>query len=336
MFNSATIIIIIFLIILILYTFISYRYELAKREFQQEGFKLATKLTLQLKANQFIQPINTEFKKEWQTIITDYVNEFNQINLIARNVNTHKELIDKYSKLCLLPISEDNIKSINNMLDTKLQSNNPIYPLIEKIISKIRIVKCSNEMEMGYPHTHKNIIVFNADYFKNPSITTFIHECIHIDQRLRPEIYNKLYNDWGFVKYQLTNIDGKEFAASIIAHSRSNPDGRDINWLWISPSKQAYWIGAVFISSSPKSIADVENRIYKINNVNAGYNTIEKIGKYEGQTELIHNNAEFKSVFGYITNNNYHPNEIAAELVVNLYKLTNNKSIASKKLLEYI
>jgi sulfur relay (sulfurtransferase) DsrC/TusE family protein len=325
MFNSSKIIIIlIFLIILILYIFISYHYELKMhyKKINKEGFTINK---LKLTSKQFMQPINQEFKKEWKDIIIKYINEFNQINLVARNVNTHKELIDKYSKFCLLPISKDNINSINNMLSNKLIGDNKIIKLIKELLPKIRIVKCSKEMEIGFPHTHKNIIVFSQDYFVNPSITTFIHECIHIDQRINPNKYNDMYSKWGFIKYPISDIQGNDFNANIIPQSRINPDGIDINWLWISPNKNAYWLGAVFTSNNPKSLSSVENRIYKIENVNDGYNTDKKIGKYNGSSELIHNNSEFKSVFGNIINNNYHPNEIAAELAVNYYLKSTKK-----------
>jgi hypothetical protein len=327
---------ILFVLLLILYLYISYKYELKKRQISiKEQFINKIKNSLILKKEQFIQPLNNEFKEEWKNIIIDYVSEFNNINLLARNVKTKDELIQKYNHQCLLYISNDDIKSINTML-SKLNSSNILYPLIKNILPYIRILKCTSILELGFPHTHNNIIIFSEEYFSNPSLTTFIHECIHIDQRLNPNKYNKLYTDWGFVKYSLTDIKGNEFKAEIIPYSRNNPDGRNINWLWISPSNNAYWIGAVFTSDNPSSIADVENRIYKIENINADYNTIKKIGKYKGQTELIHNNKEFVSIFGKIINNNYHPNEIAAELAVNLYNSKNNKSIASKKLLEYI
>ena len=297
-------------------------------------------IKLIIKPSQFLQPINVNVRKEWNEIITDYINEFNPINLKARGVSSHKELIDKYSsQKCLLHISKDNITTINTMLQSELSSNNKIYPLIAKILPHVRIIKCSHDLELGFPHTHRNIIVFSEQYFQNPSITTFIHECIHIDQRLYPDKYLQLYSNWGFVKYNVKLIDNNtdnnadnnannDFK-DIIRRSRNNPDGRDINWLWISPSNQAYWIGAVYNSHNPKSIADVQNKIYKIENVNSGYNTIKKVGKYTGKSSLIHNNSEFVSMFGNIKNNNYHPNEIAAELVVNLFDININNKLDS-------
>lgn len=330
--NTTKLIIYITLIlILALYLFISYRYEQVRKletfvnnsNINSNNFKN----TLIIKSHQFLQPINAEVREEWNEIITEYITEFNPINLKARGVSSHKELIDKYSsQKCLLHISKNNINTINTMLKSEISSNNKIYSLIAKILPQIRIIKCSQDLEIGFPHTHRNIIIFSEQYFHNPSITTFIHECIHIDQRLNPNKYLKLYSNWGFVKYDIkqiknTNSDndtGGDFT-DIIRRSRNNPDGRDINWLWISPLNKAYWIGAVYNSHNPKSIADVENRIYKIENVNSGYNTTEKIGKYTGNSTLIHNNTDFISIFGNLTNNNYHPNEISAELAVKVF-----------------
>jgi hypothetical protein len=330
------------IILIVLYIYISYNYELFKIKKTIESYKTYQYFNnnFTLSKDQFIQHINKEFKKEWKEIISNYINDFNTINLISRNAKTKTELINKYTNLCLLPISQDNINNINNMLITNLKNNNlykkkdikKIIELIIDILPSLRIIKCSQDLELGFPHTHKNIIIFSSEYFANPSFTTFIHECIHIDQRLNPDKYYKIYSEWGFINYPVSQI--KDFT-DIIRKSRNNPDGRDINWLWISPTNKAYWIGAVFKTEYPSSISQVENRIYYINNENDGYNTIKKIGKYLGKSELIHNNIEFKSVFGLLTNNNYHPNEIAAELAVNLYKST-NKSIAIQKLLEYI
>jgi hypothetical protein len=354
--NTTKIVIyIILILILALYIYISYRYEQIKSletfvnnnksnnpENNDNCINGNTNINdnnLIIKANQFLQPINTDIKEEWKEIITKYIAEFNPINLKARGVLSHKELIDKYSsQKCLLHISKDNINSINTMLQSELSSYNKIYPLIAKIIPQIRIIKCSQDLEFGFPHTHRNIIIFSEQYFHNPSITTFIHECIHIDQRLNPSKYLQLYSNWGFVKYDIKKIKNTDDNntngdfTDIIRRSRSNPDGRDINWLWIShTSNQAYWIGAVYNSHNPQSIADVENRIYKIENVNAGYNTIEKIGKYTGSSTLIHENTDFISTFGNIKNNNYHPNEIAAELAVKVFNDDSvNGSISSK------
>lgn len=317
----------IFILILALYLLISYKYEQINK---LETFVNNSRNKLIIKPSQFLQPVNVKVRKEWNEIITDYINEFNPINLKARGVVSHEELIDKYSsQKCLLHISKDNITNINTMLQSELSSNNKIYHLISKILPQIRIIKCSQDLEIGFPHTHRNIIVFSEQYFQNPSIITFIHECIHIDQRLYPDKYLQLYSNWGFVKYNvklIDNADADNDFKDIIRRSRNNPDGRDINWLWISPSNTAYWIGAVYNSHNPKSIADVQNKIYKIENVNSGYNTIKKVGKYTGNSSLIHNNFEFISMFGNIKNNNYHPNEIAAELIVNLFDINiNNK-----------
>jgi hypothetical protein len=329
--------ILLILLLLILYLLISYKYESYKYKTNKTS-KVKSKIEaytsqlsnsqLQIKKSQFLQPFNSNVKIEWEEILTDYISEFNNINLKSRKVKSKQELINKYSHLCLLPISLDNIKSINKMLLTDLQSDNPCYKFIIKILPKIRIIKCDLSLEIGFPHTHKDIIVFSEEYLKSPLIETFIHECVHIDQRLNPNKYLKLYAKWGFIKYPIRKIYGLE---KIISRSRMNPDGRDINWLWISPLNQSYWLGAVFTTSNPDSLTQVENRIYKINNVNNRYNTTEKIGKYiKNTSELIHNNREFNKYFGNIKNNNYHPNEIIAEYITQLY---NNTLLEKEKVL---
>lgn len=321
---------IILILILALYLYISYKYELIKesKKIVKESFSQQLNPDLIITKKQFMQPSNINVKSEWREIITEYIAEFNSVNLASRGVTSQHELINKYTELCLLPISQDNINAINTMLSTQLPQTNPLYSYIKKLIPQLRIIKCSEELEVGFPHTHRNIIVFSENYFTNPSISTFIHECIHIDQRLRPNKYTKLYADWGFVKYPVSDIKSNNFK-EILSKSRNNPDGRDINWLWISPSNQAYWIGAVFTSQTPSSLATVENRIYKIDNINNGYNTNKKIGKYNGQSTLIHQNTEFVSVFGNLTNNNYHPNEISAELAVLIFETGSESEISS-------
>lgn len=93
--------------------------------------------------------------------------------------------------------------------------------------------------------------------------------------------------------------------------NRLNPDGMKLDWIWNINNKY-YLIGALFDSEKPNSLLSVS---YKLKELNKTDNNI-----FNYASNNINNNVGisltssdlFIDYFG-ITNNHYHPNEIAAQ-----------------------
>jgi hypothetical protein len=182
----------------------------------------------------------------------------------------------------------------------------------------VKIAKGTQALEGGMPHTHANIIIMNAEWFKHPQFSTFIHELVHINQREYPDKYRKLFTDLNFRFVKIQGFD------DVMLRSRHNPDTFDpeifdsdlgINkkdWIWYcSDNKRFYWLGAVFRSITPESLNDVEYLAYELSP------SIEpEVFFYNGGIPIsLSKFTEFNKYFAGISNNHYHPNEITAELI---------------------
>ncbi len=262
----------------------------------------------------------------------DYLISMNSANINARQLTT-AGLHNKY-KSSILVISEDEKQSFNNfiqLINTKLDASKESnatrckkfinYILIQKTI----IAKSATWLESGMPHTHQNIIILSQQWFNEITNTTTLtnntkilenggtlsHEIIHILQRIYPEKFKKLYEKWGFI--HASYIDN---FSNIEDHNRINPDGRDIKWIWRTPSASQfvstyYWFGALFRNESPTRLSDVEYVIYPVYEID-GKNKKFKLMENGSIHHQLSDSKEHKTYFN-ITNNHYHPNEIVAE-----------------------
>jgi hypothetical protein len=209
----------------------------------------------------------------------------------------------------------------------KLKKTPIIYNLVKYYIfgdknkNKVIIAKGDTWLEFNMPHTHKEVIILTLEWFNNVvkkykkdyidsvlsnECMTFIHELIHIHQRANIKKYEELYNKWGFIKAtHIHNIN------EYIYMNRLNPDGMKLDWIWNINNKY-YLIGALFDSKKPTSLLSVS---YKLKELNKTDNNIfnyasNNINNITG-ISLISSDL-FMDYFG-ITNNHYHPNEIAAQ-----------------------
>lgn len=247
----------------------------------------------------------------------EYLKQMNTTNKIARHDTTLK-----YNS-SIQEISLEEKEATNNLI-TLINHQASTKPKLKSFLNYCynlsTIAKSQEWLESGMPHTHKQIVILPQSWFNEILNTTtrtntqrissnggtLIHEMTHILQRLYPEKFKTLYtSQWGFKHIEY--IDNFE---NIKARNRENPDGTDILWIWISPSKphQAFWIGAVFNSYKPKALNDVEYLAYPV------YEIIKdrhyKLG--EQPSIQLQNFNEFQHFFN-LTRNNYHPNEIVAE-----------------------
>jgi len=260
----------------------------------------------------------------------------NSINLHAREFIDINKCKNKYKYSLLDTITNEEMLNANTFINLKIsnfyknekltdeneQNNNAIkLKWLLNILNNCQIGKGQSWLEMQMPHTHSNVIIFNTRWFNSLSWGTFIHECVHIDQRIGLGIskYEELYYNWGFIKYNIINVKGMN---DIVMKNRLNPDAVDCNWLWkCKEDNNVYWIGAVFNSITPYNLGDASYIGLKL------YTGINGEYYYNGnEGKNLNNWKEYQNYFG-IFNNHYHPNEIIAEYIsIHL----NNKSYLSQ------
>ena len=214
------------------------------------------------------------------------------------------------------------------------------------IFDNIKISKFQNNIENGFPHTNYNIIFLTdrfisniLSYYNNNNIedaiinvgSIIIHECVHIWQRKNPDDFNDLYiNYWNFIKpkkiYNSEKLDMLK---------RYNPDGVDTKWVFSINNKHIY-ILCIYNDNSTDIGDTMSIGIYiEKNGVNC---IIPKTSKIHN----LNNIKEFTYFFKHLNGNNYHPNEISAELLSIYYlkvmKLSHKKytNIGYKKMLVWL
>lgn len=328
-----------------LYIYISYNYQKKKESFtnSSEISNYNSNNNQIIKTNNFIRGRTPDFLKDWSRILDNYVKNFNTVNLNARNVKSQEELYNKYYPLAGIPISNDLINKIKDYLNNelnelriKLSSQEFLLNYLDKLFkTDFRIVKMSNDMEEGFPHTYENYMFLPERWFRNPSISTFIHELVHISQRENKTQFSKLYKSWQFRKLNYNDIP-HNFTSNILKRNRVNPDGLSSNWFWIADfgSDVSYWIGAIFNDENPASLSDVNNEIYYFKVSSNTNNTATNL-EFSNIHQSILSNKEYTKFFGNIQNNNYHPNEISAEMITEiiLQNSSNEKKTSKAELI---
>lgn len=267
----------------------------------------------------------------------NYISNFNTLNIQMRNFDSKKDLKAFYKNESFINITKEEEEAFRFMILKLLEkiNNKTLYKFITNSLLNITIVKSNNNLEYGMPHTLKKNIIFPESLFSNivnkhnlnlvSSLLeneglTFLHELMHIHQRYNKEKYLNLYKKWGFEKADfIHNYENLKY------RNRHNPDGLNLDWVWKNNNKY-YIINAVF-NKNPTSLIDVsyiakyitknDKNIYSNNN-----DTLIKLNNFDN----------FNKFFG-ITNNHYHPNEIASqyfEYYINIYYLKNQEHINNK------
>ena len=292
----------------------------------------------------------------------EFSDEKNNIGIGKSNKNNTK-LIDKI--IALSKGSDTSNKNNQNNNQVKKLLLNLVQ--VELLNNKTHLAKSQEWLESNMPHTHKNVIILPRKWFSdlvkknnkkldvsalNNEALTLLHELLHIHQRENKHKYNELYKKWGFTQPSYIHNSDDFFRIS-----RNNPDANDFKWVWNNNSLN-YIIGAVFnmnsnmnsnSSSNNINVFDddefKEETIENLNLTNVSYkiHQLESIGEniykinenttqnLDGSSKNIKNNKQFNDYFG-ITNNHYHPNEIASQYlefvfydIVNDSKSLNNK-----------
>lgn len=273
----------------------------------------------------------------------NYIDKMNSINLKARQFSSLAELTIKYMD-ALLPITKKEkaktYKLVNNML-VRLQESDTksVLPkFLKETLAISTIAKSSSWLEGGMPHTHDKTVILPESWFKDVASyfkgidnkiafngSTLMHELVHIHQRVNPDLYYNIYREWGFIK-----VDFMDNMSHILELNRNNPDGLQDKWIWVDRSQKGklnyYWIGAIFKDKNYPVITRVNYFAYKMNKIENTYeNDIKIVRLSENPPIPLSEFDSFNEYFG-ITNNHYHPNEIIAQYIEELYgEVLNNK-----------
>lgn len=254
---------------------------------------------------------------ESKKVIESVVNYdlYNELDRSLRDIGESKS-ITKHYKQNLLDWNNNEIKILQWLCNGILEKTPKKYLFL---FDKIRVAKYNDDVEVGFPHTQQDCIFFTGayinkilPYYNNNDLDNciydiglvVIHECVHIWQRRNKEFFNTLYKKWNFNYYnKIINF------GSIRQNSRYNPDGTDLNWCYKLEN------GREFIP-----IALYKNDSDDIGNVDLVAVYIEKIGSRAiippiKEMEFLKDVNEYNKFFGNVGNNNYHPNELAAEII---------------------
>ncbi len=255
-------------------------------------------------------PSKSEIEKELQ--VSEYFNRFNKIDLDVRNLN-NVNILDTYL---------DNIEELT--IKEKYRINNTIRSILDNLDEKNkklflysnlwRLLKFNN-LENNFPHTHSNMIFLPSHMIESNLLTpqnreTIVHEKVHIYQRFYPQVFRQLYTKyWHFQKRTIKNI------YLIDDISRSNPDGVDNNWVFTYKNINIILIS--LFNDTPQSLGDVTNYgVYLDKNYNI---------RYPLKVKKLNDIKVFKHFFGTMYSNNYHPNELAADVIAkHVFNKSNN------------
>lgn len=246
-----------------------------------------------------------------RTIIdVNYINKLNSKDKIVRNLHKKNNIMDYYYSNITHPdnYKKKKITNLFEIIDTNIKKNNKYKKCLEIYFNVYEFDKIEN----NFPHTHHNNILLPKIFSLNstyPTLNTLLHEKIHILQRFKKDMFYNLYeNYWNFKKKKINNLN------IIEKYSRTNPDGINNNWVFTGNNIKIVLLS--IYKKKCKVLSDVTTYgIY----LDSNYNIIIPIKK-----KKINEIPEFVNFFGYLNGNNYHPNEISADILS--YYLLDNKN----------
>lgn len=263
-----------------------------------------TKIQEQLIQNQVVNP--------------KYLSKFNRKDINARRLE-NKNINSYYHSLIRNPTTNES-GQINNIFRViKMDIGDKYKPILDIPIKTYLFSKLEN----NFPHTHFNAIlipdIFPLD-MSYQTKNTLLHEKVHIIQRFKRDNFYSLYeNYWNFRYVKINNLDRIE------NFSRTNPDGLDNNWVF---SYQGIHIVLMSMyNKNYKDISDVTSYGIYLDNNN---NIIFPLRKTK-----LNDIKEFTDFFGNLNANNYHPNEISADMLAGMLLGEKYNSRAYSKLSEW-
>ena len=249
--------------------------------------------------------------------------EFDIHNLVRDRINVKSFMRKELNKFYQKNTIEFTLEEQKNISEICLRCNSLLKNYLKKDkIPYWNFLKLKSGIDWDFPYTIGKSVVFTQyrlykllelyntqnDDNMNITLTTFIHEYLHILQRLNQNIFNMFYKKyWKFHSVPSIIKDNIDNNVWLQTYHISNPDG--LNNEWCIKEGNTYYIP--FLMLNPESIKEHKPILLVANKYGLKYeNEDAKIPQYEN---LENNPLYNKYTFGI--RQSYHPNEIYANLV---------------------
>jgi len=244
-------------------------------------------------------PQINKFRKNEIYARTTYVGSSLNINKMRNKAkNLYKKNTMDFKESEKVKIKKSLI-SLNKEITNFNKKNNIKIPLMKTW----NFIKISQNMDWGFPYTIDNYIVISenltGDISSKVLMKTLLHEQFHIYQRKFPEIFKKLYLKWNF-EY----VKNLKLPSNINNNIITNPDAPDLDYIF-KLSNNNYILPILMLNHDDDSIHESKYLFLKKNN-----NTFKITKNLINLKDISKYNARF-----YKIGQNYHPNEIFANLI---------------------
>ena len=259
---------------------------------------------------------------------SDYINSLNKYDIMSRNLKTNDSL-EWYSSRALDFTKEEREKLAHSVELIKHKAKK--YPHTWRFLYTIpwKFAKVSDEVDYGFPHTHEDTIFLPEGFLcktpKKEFLHTLVHEMIHIWQRMIPSKFEELYTlHWGFTK--TNRVCG---IVKYLKMSRTNPDIEHLYYIY-----RGKYLPLSIFDKDTLQVKYIGVPVLKNSKPDAGY----KVNTKENTRDLI----SIQEYFNYfkLSYNHYHPNELSAEVIADVFMDFNNKykpnSPAETELLKWL
>lgn len=238
---------------------------------------------------------------------SNYINSFNKYDIQARNLKT-QDPVEWYSKRVMNFTLSEREKLIQAITDIKTQARK--NPKRWRFLTTLtwKLAKVSDEVDFGFPHTHEDTIFLPQNFINMPSddffIQTLVHEMTHVWQRKMPLEFENLYtNYWDFNK--TNRVCG---SVEYLKRVRTNPDISHLFYIF-----QEKLLPLSVYNTNTMSTEFIGIPVELNNKPDGGYKV------KAGETLVSLNQIKEYRNFFEISNNHYHPDELSAELIANLF-----------------
>tara|TARA_B100000787_G_scaffold169914_1_gene162862 strand:+ start:2332 stop:3195 length:864 start_codon:yes stop_codon:yes gene_type:complete len=267
----------------------------------------------------FFNKNNEGFEAD-QIIDPKYISKLNTKDLRARSLTGDETSINTYYHSLIRKPSKKELELILNIFRVITTDIGDKYKSILDIPFKIYLFK---KLENNFPHTHHNSILLPETFSLNYSYivkNTLLHEKLHIIQRFKRENFYNLYEKyWKFSYQKIQDLERIE------EYSRTNPDGLDNNWVFTNQG-----VKIVLMSLYDKDYKNISHTTTYGIYLDKESKLIFPIKKKE-----IKDIREFTDFFGKLNGNNYHPNELSADMIAHMLLGKKTDSPAFNKLTQW-
>ena len=290
--------------------------------------------------NNIIEPFKKKDKiivkclkiKEAKSIFNDklkasQINLYTESEIVARfpeqNINKNLDIknlrekvreiysknVKKFTKKEVKQIKQS-VKKLHYIIQKYNKKNNITIPLLKKW----KFIKMSKKIDWGFPYTLHNYIILPetivADIKDSPFskniLKTLLHEQFHILQRKYPDLFKNFYTNWNFFSSSGLILPDKIKKLLI-----TNPDAPKANLMF--KYNDSRFILPVL------TVNDEDKKTHKPVFLPVSYTE----GQFRVDESLV-NTTQFKQIVRtyrkrfYNIKQNYHPNEIFANLIPNM------------------